>query len=272
MIGFWRRWFPPHHQGGRGRSQPARLRCRFGAGLVAITLELVSVMRPAAAADGRESRPAVVRGLVEAEPFRFFGAGSDFRCLALSCAGLATLRSPTGASRKWTGRGSRTARRSPISRLLHRSKWGPDDRGSRIATGDVTMIGQGLLAIWFAVASVSMMVVKPATGASNPATGSLEEDARPTQNGADAPGRPCDRRRLARGLFARAVRPSRGHKQSWTRRGRSAGARGSGSVALVVGAVGGVLERGWRTVSDLGGGDLHRHLEDGHPGADGIRP
>jgi hypothetical protein len=33
------------------------------------------------------------------------------------------------------------------------------------------MIGQGLLVIWFAVASVSMIVVKPATGASTPGNG-----------------------------------------------------------------------------------------------------
>jgi hypothetical protein len=33
------------------------------------------------------------------------------------------------------------------------------------------MLGQGLLVIWFAVASVSMMVVKPATAASTPVNG-----------------------------------------------------------------------------------------------------
>jgi hypothetical protein len=33
------------------------------------------------------------------------------------------------------------------------------------------MIGQELLVIWFAVASVSMIVVKPATDPSTPATG-----------------------------------------------------------------------------------------------------
>jgi hypothetical protein len=43
---------------------------------------------------------------------------------------------------------------------------GPDYRAFYTATGYVTMIGQGLLVIWFAIASVSMIVAKPATGAS----------------------------------------------------------------------------------------------------------
>ena len=48
---------------------------------------------------------------------------------------------------------------------------GPDYRAFYTATGYVTMLGQGLLVIWFAVASVSMIVVKPAAGASIPGNG-----------------------------------------------------------------------------------------------------
>ena len=87
--------------------------------------------------------------------------------LFLSSAGYATLA--TGALPKWTGwvaYGAAIANLAAAPSIL----LGPDYRAFYTATGYVTMIGQGLLVIWFAVASVSMIVVKPATGASTPAT------------------------------------------------------------------------------------------------------
>ena len=142
----------------------------LGAGLVVITLELVGdALQAAAALDTFvKAEPAVVRGLIEAS-FPFFGAvGLLMSALFLSSAGYATLA--TGALPKWTGWvacGAAVANLAAAPSIL----LGPDYRAFYTATGYVTMIGQGLLVVWFAVASVSMIVVKPATGASTPATG-----------------------------------------------------------------------------------------------------
>ena len=136
----------------------------FGAGLVVITLELVGdALQAAAALDTVvKAEPAVVRGLIEAS-FPFFGAvGLLMSALFLSSAGYATLA--TGALPKWTGwvaYGAAVANLAAAPSILV----GPDYRAFYTATGYVTMIGQGLLVIWFATASVSMIVVKPAAGA-----------------------------------------------------------------------------------------------------------
>ncbi len=87
--------------------------------------------------------------------------------LFLSSAGYATLA--TGALPKGQA-GLRRRGRLPTSMAAPSILLGPDYRAFYTATGYVTMIGQGLLVIWFAVASVSMIVVKPATGAATPAT------------------------------------------------------------------------------------------------------
>jgi hypothetical protein len=142
----------------------------FGAGLVVITLELVGdALQAAAALDTVvNAEPAVVRGLLEAS-FPFFGAvGLLMSALFLSSAGYATLA--TGALPKWTGwvaYGAAVANLAAAPSILV----GPDYRAFYTATGYVTMIGQGLLVIWFAVASVSMIVVKPATRVSTPGNG-----------------------------------------------------------------------------------------------------
>lgn len=142
----------------------------FGAGLVVITLELVGdALQAAAALDTIvKPEPAVVRGLIEAS-FPFFGAvGLLMSALFLSSAGYATLA--TGALPKWTGwvaYGAAVANLAAAPSILV----GPDYRAFYTATGYVTMIGQGLLVIWFSVASVSMIVVKPATGAATPGKG-----------------------------------------------------------------------------------------------------
>ena len=142
----------------------------FGAGLVVITLELVGDGLQAAAALDTfvKAEPAVVRGLVEAS-FPFFGAiGLLVSALFLSSAGYATLA--TGALPTWTGwvaYGAAFANLAAGPSIFV----GPDYRAFYTATGYMTMIGQGLLVIWFAVASVSMIVVKPATGASAPVNG-----------------------------------------------------------------------------------------------------
>jgi hypothetical protein len=142
----------------------------LGAGLVVITLELVGdALQAAAALDTFvKAEPAVVRGLIEAS-FPFFGAvGLLMSALFLSSAGYATLA--TGALPTWTGwvaYGAAVANLAAAPSILV----GPDYRAFYTATGYVTMIGQGLLVIWFASASVSMIVVKPATGASTPVNG-----------------------------------------------------------------------------------------------------
>ena len=137
----------------------------FGAGLLVIALELVGDGLQAAAALDTfvTADPAVVRGLIEAS-FPFFGAvGLLMSALFLSSAGYATFA--TGALPEWTGwvaYGAAVANLAAAPSIL----LGPDYRAFYTATGYVTMIGQGLLVIWFAAASVSMIVVKPATGAS----------------------------------------------------------------------------------------------------------
>jgi hypothetical protein len=142
----------------------------FGAGLLVIALELAGDGLQAAAALDTfvKAEPGVVRGLIEAS-FPFFGAvGLLMSALFLSSAGYAILA--TGALPKWTGwvaYGAAVANLAAAPSILV----GPDYRAFYTGTGYVTMIGQGLLVIWFSVASVSMIVVKSATGASTPGNG-----------------------------------------------------------------------------------------------------
>jgi hypothetical protein len=139
----------------------------FGAGLVVITLELAGdALQGAAALDTVvKADPAVVRGLIEAS-FPFYGAvGLSMSALFLASAGYATLA--TGALPRWTGRfacASALVNLAVAPSIL----LGPDYRAFYTATGYATMIGQGLLVIWFLVASVSMMVVKQPPAASAP--------------------------------------------------------------------------------------------------------
>jgi hypothetical protein len=142
----------------------------LGAGLIVITLELVGdALQGAAALDTFvKADPAVVRGLMEAS-FPFYGAiGLLMSALFLGSAGHASLA--TGALPKWTGwfaYAAAVANFAAAPSIL----LGPDYGAFYTATGYVTMIGQGLLVIWFLVASVSMIVVKQEAGASTPASG-----------------------------------------------------------------------------------------------------
>jgi hypothetical protein len=76
----------------------------------------------------------------------------------------------TAAVSKWTGW---VAYAAAVANLVAAPSilLGPDYRAFYTATGYMTMIGQGLLVIWFLVASVSMIVVKPVIGASTPVNG-----------------------------------------------------------------------------------------------------
>jgi hypothetical protein len=142
----------------------------LASGLVVITLELVGdALQAGAALDTfAKAEPTIVRGLIEAS-FPFFGAvGLLMSALFLSSAGYVTLAS--GALPKWTGWvawGAAVTNLTAAPSILS----GPDYRAFYTATGYVTMIGQGALVIWFGAASVSMIIVKPVTGASTPATG-----------------------------------------------------------------------------------------------------
>jgi hypothetical protein len=142
----------------------------FGAGLVVITLELVGdALQGAAALDTfYKADPSVVRGLMEGS-FPFYGAvGLMMSALFLASAGYATLA--TAVLPKWTGWFAYAAAVGNLtaapSILL-----GPDYRAFYTATGYVTMIGQGLLVLWFLVAGVSMIVAKREAAPSTPAFG-----------------------------------------------------------------------------------------------------
>lgn len=127
----------------------------FGSGLVVITLELVGdALQSAAALDTfKNIDPSIVRGLTEGS-FPFFGAiGLMMSALFLASAGYATLT--TGVLPKWTGWFAYIAASANLI-AAPSILFGPDYRSFYTATGYVTMIGQGLLVLWFLVASVSL--------------------------------------------------------------------------------------------------------------------
>jgi len=143
----------------------------FGAGLVVITLELVGdALQGAAALDTFDKAdPSVVRGLMEGS-FPFYGAvGLVMSALFLASAGYATLA--TAVLPKWTGWFAYAA---AIANLMAAPSilLGPDYRAFYTATGYLTMIGQGLLVLWFLVAGVSMIVAKREAAPSTLAIGS----------------------------------------------------------------------------------------------------
>ena len=131
----------------------------FGSGLVVITLELVGdALQGAAALDAlAKSEPAVVQGLLEGS-FPFYGAvGLIMSVLFLASAGYTTLAA--GVLPKWTGWFAFAA---AFTNLVAAPSifWGSDFTRFYSANGYATMIGQGMLVLWFMIASVSMIIGK----------------------------------------------------------------------------------------------------------------
>ncbi len=142
----------------------------FGAGLVVITLELAGdALQGGAALDTSvKADPTVVRGLFEGS-FVFYGAiGLIMSALLLASAGYATLA--TGVLPKWTGW---VAYASAVVNLVAAPSiyGGTDYTGFYTASGYVTFIGQGVMVIWFLIASVSMLAVKREGKAMTPVYG-----------------------------------------------------------------------------------------------------
>jgi hypothetical protein len=142
----------------------------FGAGLVVITLELAGdALAGGAALDASvKADPTVVRGLWEGS-FVFYGAiGLVMSALLLASAGYATLA--TGVLPRWTGW---VAYAAAVVNLVAAPAifGGTDYTGFYTASGYVTFIGQGVMVIWFLIASVSMLVVKREAKAMTPAYG-----------------------------------------------------------------------------------------------------
>lgn len=142
----------------------------FGAGLVVITLELAGdALQGGAALDTSvKADPSVARGLFEGS-FVFYGAiGLIMSALLLASAGYATM--DTGVLPRWTGW---VAYASAVVNLVAAPSifGGTDYTGFYTAAGYVTFIGQGAMAIWFLIASVSMIVVKREAIAPTPVYG-----------------------------------------------------------------------------------------------------
>ena len=130
----------------------------FGSGLVVITLELVGdALQGAAVLDSLGNpEPAVVRGLLEGS-FPFYGAvGLIMSAFFLASAGYATLIA--NMLPKWTGWFAIVAAFANLA-AAPSIFWAPDYTRFYSATGFVTMIGQGLLVLWFFIAAVSMIIV-----------------------------------------------------------------------------------------------------------------
>jgi hypothetical protein len=131
----------------------------FGVGLVVITLELAGdALQGGAALDTSvRADPTVVRGLWEGS-FVFYGAiGLMMSALLLASAGYATLS--TGVLSRWVGWAACV---SALVNLVAAPSifWGTDYTGFYTASGYVTFIGQGVMVIWFLIASIEMLVVK----------------------------------------------------------------------------------------------------------------
>ena len=131
----------------------------LGFGLVVITLELVGdALQGAAALDTlAKPEPAIVRSLLEGS-FPFYGAvGLIMSAFFLASAGYTTL--VAGVLPKWTGWFALAA---AITNLAAAPSifWTPDYTRFYSATGYATMIGQGMLVLWFFIAAVAMILVR----------------------------------------------------------------------------------------------------------------
>ena len=140
----------------------------FGAGLVVIALELAGdALAGGAALDTSvQADPSVVRGLWEGS-FVFYGAiGLIMSALLLASAGCATLA--TGVLPRWAGWAAYIA--AVVNLMAVPSiLGGTDSSGFYTANGYVTFIGQGVMIVWFLIASILMLVVKWEAKAITPA-------------------------------------------------------------------------------------------------------
>lgn len=131
----------------------------FGVGVLLFTLELVGDgLQAGAALDTvAKAEPSVVRGLMEAS-FPMYGAiGLIMSALLLASAGYATLA--TGVLPRWTGwfaYASAAVNLATAPSILG----GTDYTAFWSAPGWVTFIAQAAMAIWFLIASVSMLIAK----------------------------------------------------------------------------------------------------------------
>ncbi len=131
----------------------------FGAGLVVIALELAGdALQGGAALDvSAVADPAVVRSLWEGS-FVFYGAiGLMMSALLLASAGYAILA--TGALPRWTGWAACAAALVNLA-AVPSIFGGTDFTGFYTASGYVTFIAQGVMLIWFMIASVAPLAVK----------------------------------------------------------------------------------------------------------------
>jgi hypothetical protein len=128
----------------------------FGAGLALFTLELAGdALEGGAALDASvKADPSVVRGLLEAS-YVFYGAiGLIMSAFLLAAAGYATLAS--GVLPRWTGWVAWAS--AALNLVAAPSIYGGTDYTAFYsAAGWVTGIGQLAMAIWFLVASVSLL-------------------------------------------------------------------------------------------------------------------
>jgi hypothetical protein len=134
----------------------------FGAGLVVITLELCGdALQGGASLDASvEANPTIVRGLWEGS-FVFYGAiGLMMSTLLLASAGYAILA--TRVLPRWTGWTAYVC--AGINLLAAPSIFGGTDyTGFYTASGYITFIAQGVMVIWFFIASVSLIAKKRET-------------------------------------------------------------------------------------------------------------
>lgn len=128
----------------------------FGSGLVVIALELAGdALQGAAALDTFVNGDfTIIRGLLEAS-FPLYGAvGLTMSALFLASAGYATLA--TGALPKWVGWAAYAAAAANLA-AAPSILFGPGYTTFYSATGFVTLIGQGLLVLWFLLASITIL-------------------------------------------------------------------------------------------------------------------
>jgi len=129
----------------------------FGVGLAVITLELVGDGLEAGAALDTwvKPEPIAVRGLMEGS-FPIFGAiGLIMSALLLASTGYVTLA--TGVLHKWTGWFAYVAAAANLA-VAPSILGGTNITGFYTASGYAPFVGQAAMLIWFAVASVSMIV------------------------------------------------------------------------------------------------------------------
>ena len=130
----------------------------FGVGLMLFAIELVGDRLEAGAAldTSVKADPTAVRALMEGS-FPMYGAiGLIMSAFLLASAGYATLG--TGVLHRWTGwfaYGAAVANLAAAPSIFRGTDF---VTGFYTASGDANFVGQAAMAIWFLVASISMIV------------------------------------------------------------------------------------------------------------------